>query len=183
MDDAAFIVWLRNLDHARGRIGDSATDVAGQEAWLKDYFVREGDYYFIVETLGKIAVGAYGIYNVTGDGGESGRWVIHPEVPAALPNSILACDLAFGVLGLKELRASTVATNRSVLSLNRKLGYHQTHVELAGRFIGGKPVDLVHFILTAADWFKVRERMLPLAQLAETQIRAWEQKHRLAPQV
>ena len=52
IEDAAFIVWLRNLDYVKGNVGDSAVDVVGQEAWLKAYFEREGDYYFIVETLG-----------------------------------------------------------------------------------------------------------------------------------
>src|SRR5690242_17249859 len=61
MEDAAFIVWLRNLEHARGRVGDSATDTAAQQAWLREYFRREGDYYFIIETNRGIAVGAYGI--------------------------------------------------------------------------------------------------------------------------
>ena len=56
MDDAAFIVWLRNLDHARGRLGDSAITEASQQAWLKSYFDRAGDYYFIIETLDGISV-------------------------------------------------------------------------------------------------------------------------------
>src|SRR5438445_12180367 len=90
MEDAACIVWLRNLDHAKGRVGDSATDVAGQRAWLETYFKREGDYYFIIETAGAIAAGAYGIYNVTGTSAESGRWVIRPDAPAAVPSAILA---------------------------------------------------------------------------------------------
>lgn len=50
LEDAAFIVWLRNLDHAVGRVGDSATDAAGQQKWLEAYFAREGDYYFIADT-------------------------------------------------------------------------------------------------------------------------------------
>ena len=50
IDDAAFIVWLRNLDHVKGSVGDSAANTADQETWLKNYFEREGDYYFIVET-------------------------------------------------------------------------------------------------------------------------------------
>ena len=52
LEDAAFIVWLRNLEHAKGRIGDSATDVASQKAWLQKYFDRPNDYYFLIETLG-----------------------------------------------------------------------------------------------------------------------------------
>jgi len=50
-EDAEFIVWLRNLEHVKGRVGDSATDAASQRAWLEAYFKRPGDYYFIVETM------------------------------------------------------------------------------------------------------------------------------------
>ena len=56
MEDAAFIVWLRNSEHAKGNIGDSAVDVASQKAWLSAYFMREGDYYFIIETSGAMPV-------------------------------------------------------------------------------------------------------------------------------
>src|SRR3981189_2843718 len=84
-NDAEFIVWLRTLDHARGRVGDSATDPVSQRAWLAEYFKRPGDYYFIIETSGGIAVGAYGIYNVTGKSAESGRWVLRPDGPAGIP--------------------------------------------------------------------------------------------------
>ena len=183
MDDAAFIVWLRNLDHARGRVGDSAVDEAGQQAWLKTYFNREGDYYFIIETAGGIAVGAYGIYNLTGASAESGRWIIRPEVPAAIPSAMLAFDLAFNTLHLTEIRVTTVSTNHHVLSLNKRFGLKQVEVERAATNIGGKPVDLVHFLLPAGDWPKPRDLLLPMARLAEKQVREWEQaeqgsKHR-----
>ncbi len=176
MDDAAFIVWLRHLDHAKGKLGDSAVDVAGQEAWLKAYFYREGDYYFIAETLGGIPAGTHGIYDKSGTSAESGRFIMRPEVPAALPTSIISFDLAFGPLGLKELRATSVASNRSLHSYVRKLGFRQTRVETAGRTIGGNPVDMLHFILTPEDWGKCRERVLPLARLAEAQVHDWEQQ-------
>jgi RimJ/RimL family protein N-acetyltransferase len=174
MEDAAFIVWLRNLEHVKGRVGDSAADTAAQEAWLKTYFKREGDYYFIVETAGGIAVGAYGIYDADADSAESGRWIIQPEVPAAIPSAVLAFDLAFGVLRLKEVRVTTVSTNQGVLSLNRRFGFSQVGVDRGGQVIGGKPVDLVRFLLKAGEWPKPRERLLPLARLAEAQVRDWE---------
>jgi RimJ/RimL family protein N-acetyltransferase len=174
MEDAAFIVWLRNLEHVKGRVGDSATDPAAQEAWLKAYFKRDDDYYFIVETAGGIAVGAYGIYNADAHSAESGRWIIQPEVPAAIPSALLAFDVAFGVLKLKELRVTTVSTNQPVLSLNRRFGFSEAGVDRGGAVIGGKPVDLVRFLLKAEEWPKPRERMLPLARLAEAQVRDWE---------
>src|SRR5262245_32911002 len=107
LEDAAFIVWLRNLDHARGRVGDSAKDEAAQRVWLSTYFQRPGDYYFIIETLGGVPVGAYGIYDVQAESAESGRWVIRPDVPAPIPSAMVAFDIAFGLLRLKELRVRT----------------------------------------------------------------------------
>ncbi len=174
MEDAAFIVWLRNLDHVRGRVGDSATDAAAQEAWLNAYFQRDGDYYFIIETAGGLAVGAYGIYNADAVSAESGRWIIRPDVPAAIPSALLAFDLAFGGLRLKEVRVTTISTNHGVLSLNRKFGFREVGIERGGAVIGGKPVDLIRFLMTAEEWAKPRERMLPLARLAEGQVRDWE---------
>jgi RimJ/RimL family protein N-acetyltransferase len=175
MDDAAFIVWLRNLDHVKGRLGDSAADVPGQEAWLASYFKRDGDYYFIVETLAAIPVGTYGIYDVQGTTAESGRWIIRLGVPAAAASGVLLFDVAFGKLGLSELRGTTVATNHPVLSLNRKFGFRQVRIESGGRIIGGKAVDMVHFNMTAEGWSKARDNVIPLARVAEAQIREWEQ--------
>ena len=180
-EDAAFIVWLRNLDHAKGRVGDSAMNVGAQEDWLRVYFDREGDYYFIIETLGQIAVGAYGVYDVRGTSAESGRWITRPDVPAAVPSAIQAFDIAFGRLGLLELRVKTVSTNRPVLSLNRKFGFRQTRVEPAAQVIGGQAVDLVHFVLQGRDWPQIRAGLLPLARLAEEQIQEWEHAHPQRP--
>ena len=174
MEDAPFIVWLRQLDHALGRVGNSATDTAGQEAWLRAYFERQGDYYFILETTDSLLLGAYGIYDLKGTSAESGRWVIRPGVPAAIPNAILAFELAFGPLHLTELRASTVSTNTPVLSLNRKFGFRQTGVSPAAQTIGGKSVDLIHFVLERDPWPGIREKLLPLGRLAGKQVETWE---------
>jgi len=181
MDDAPFIVWLRNLDHVKGRVGDSATDTAGQQAWLRAYFERPGDYYFIVQTTGGLAVGAYGIYDVKDASAESGRWIIRPDVPAAIPSAVLAFDIAFNTLRLTEVRVTTVSTNRSVLSLNRKFGFRQTGITPAAQVIAGKAVDLVHFLLDAKDWPNIREGVVPLARLAEKQVREWEQAQARQP--
>jgi RimJ/RimL family protein N-acetyltransferase len=176
MDDAAFIVWLRNQDYVKGRVGDSASDVAAQEAWLNAYFQRAGDYYFLVETLGGIPLGTHGLYDISTTTAESGRYIIRPEVPAAVPSSILAYDLAFERLNIRELLAKCVSTNHTVHSLNRKFGFKEVGTVRSAQTINGKPVDLVQFLLTAKDWPGARKRLLPLAQYAETRVREWEKR-------
>ena len=175
IEDAAFIVWLRNLDYVKGNVGDSAMDVAGQEAWLREYSEREGDYYFIVESVGRmIPLGTHGIYNVNGTSAENGRHIMRAEVMAGLPSGILTADFAFGSMGLRELRAKMVATNMKVQSLHRKSGFKHVGIIPAGQMISGKPVDMVEFRITAEDWFKVRDGQLPLATLAGDQVMEWE---------
>jgi len=182
MADAAFIVWLRNLGHAVGRVGDSATEIGGQQKWLEAYFAREGDYYFIAETPDGIPVGTYGIYDVVGRTAESGRWIMRPGVTAALPSGFALYEIAFRQLQLSELVGTTVATNLPVLSLNRKFGWRQTHVEPAAQIIAGQAVDLIHFVLTPSAWDEAQTRLLPLARLAETHILAWEKSQRQNPE-
>ena len=174
LDDAAFIVWLRNLDHVKGKVGDSSTDVASQKTWLKKYFEREGDYYFIAETPGGIPLGTHGIYDVRGTSAEQGRQIMRPDVMAGVPTAVLATDLAFRILKLSELRGTSVSTNFSVHSLLRKSGFKQLGVMRAAQIIGGKPVDLIQFLLKAEDWFNVRDRLVPLADVAGNQVREWQ---------
>jgi RimJ/RimL family protein N-acetyltransferase len=174
MDDAACIVWLRHLKHAKGKLGDSVADVACQEAWLNVYFHREGDYYFILETPAGIPVGTDGIYDQSGSSAESGRLIIRPEVPAVAATAIMSYDLAFGPMGLTELRATCVSNNLALQSLVRKFGFRRTKVEIGGRIIGGCPVDIPHFILTKKDWFECRERVLRVAKREENRVLAWE---------
>jgi RimJ/RimL family protein N-acetyltransferase len=173
MEDAAFIVWLRNLDHVKGKIGDSAVDVASQEAWLQVYFDREGDYYFIAETLAGIPLGTHGIYDIKGNSAEKGRQVVRPEVVAGVPTAILATDVAFGILGLTELRSTTSVANVTVRSLHRKSGYKQVGIRRNALTIAGRPVDLVDYLITPEDWFRVRDSLLPLAHLAGAQALEW----------
>jgi RimJ/RimL family protein N-acetyltransferase len=176
LEDAAFIVWLRNLDHVKGKLGDSATEVAHQEAWLKTYFEREGDCYFIAETLGGLPVGTHGLYEPRNGSAEAGRLIMRPEVPAAVPTSLITFDLAFGEMGLNELRGTSVSTNVKVHSYVAKFGFRTVSVEKAAKVVAGQPVDIVHFAMTAAEWQAGRPGVLPIAKYAEAQIRAWDKK-------
>ena len=182
MGGAAFILWLRNPDHVRGKVGDSAADVTSQEEWLKKYFEREGDYYFIVETLGGIPLGTHGIYDVKGGKAEIGRHIIRPEVFAGVPSAILTTELGFGRLGLSELRSTVVSSNVKVISFHRRCGAKQVGILRSAQTIGGRSVDLVEFVMTSGKWFKVRSGLFPLAQLAGDLVRDWERSQEIKVQ-
>jgi RimJ/RimL family protein N-acetyltransferase len=177
LDDAAFIVWLRNQHHARGNIGDSALDVSSQEQWLDEYFRRPGDYYFVVESLSGSRVGTLGIYHADQTSAEAGRWIIIPTVPAAVPSAVLAGVVVFDILKLTLFYSKVVSTNQRTIALDTKLGMHQTHVERAGLMIAGKPTDLIHLVSEADEWPANRQRLLPFCAVAERRMRAWDQSH------
>jgi RimJ/RimL family protein N-acetyltransferase len=174
MDDAPFIVWIRNLEHVKGKIGDSAADIASQQQWLETYFTREGDLYFIVETMRGIPVGTHSLYNIAKGSAELGRWIIRPGVQAAVPSHMVAFSIAFDQLGLKVLRNVTVSSNTPVQSISRRFGFEQVNVEKAGRVIGGKSVDMVHFILTIEKWAQTRPHLVPMAQVAGDLVKQWD---------
>jgi RimJ/RimL family protein N-acetyltransferase len=175
LEDAPFIVWLRNLARVKGWVGDSAADVAAQKIWLSSYLGRENDYYFIIETSRAIPLGTHAIYNLDVTRAEIGRLVTRPGVSSALPASLLLLDLFFGQMGVTELRAATLASNHAVHSLLRGFEFRERNVEHAGRIIGGRAVDMMHFVQTAEDWRRVRKRLIPRAEWAELRIRKWEQ--------
>jgi RimJ/RimL family protein N-acetyltransferase len=175
LEDANFIVWLRHLKHAEGKIGDSAADVAGQRAWLEDYFLREGDYYFIIETTNSVPLGTVGVYDISGGSGECGRYITRPGVFAAVPAIVLTGDLAFGPMGLKELRATAVTSNRTIRKLMPKMGFHQVAIKPGDRSIGGRAVDMVHMLATPEEWAKRRERIAVLSARAARQIGRWQE--------
>jgi len=140
---------------------------------MKTYFDRADDFYFITETLSGFPLGTHGLYKVAGFF-EAGRLIIRPDVPAAVSTSLITFDLAFGEMGLKELRGTSVSSNEKVHSYVKKFGFRQTRVEPGARVIAGQPVDIVHFTMTAEEWTKSRAGVLPIARYAEKQILTWE---------
>jgi RimJ/RimL family protein N-acetyltransferase len=177
MDDAEFIVLLRNSSHARGNIGDSPSEAMEQERWLARYFDREDDYYFIVETMGEIRVGTVSLYNIENVCAEIGRWVLLPELRGGMPSLILAIDLAFGQMRLRVLKSAIVDGNHRSESVFRWVGFEYVATEQGGRVIGGKPVDLQHYRLHADRWLEVREGLMAQAKQREIWIREWAQRN------
>ena len=45
LDDAEFIVTLRNQAHVKGCVNDTPLDVEKQRQWICEYLKRENEYY------------------------------------------------------------------------------------------------------------------------------------------
>ncbi len=177
LEDASFIVWLRNLDSVLGWVGDSAADVASQEIWLNRYFDREGDYYFIIETSSGIPLGTHSVYNRRGNRAEIGRVVTRPGVSASYPAAVLLIDLSYGQMGITELEAICPAGNYGVLTTYRRYGFNQVDAGPDTRIIGGTPVEMLHFVQRSEDWPRIREIGMPAVLRAESTIRKWEKEY------
>jgi hypothetical protein len=174
LEDAPFIVWLRNLQHVKGRLGDSAEDVSNQTHWLNRYFEKEGDYYFLVETLHGVPVGTHSIYNFSGSRAEIGRFAMRPGVAAAIHSSFLLLDLFYGPMALTELHATSVSTSTQVHSFICRFGFKRVKLEPGGRVIGGDSIDMVHFVQSARDWLFAREKLGSALNRSTSAIRTWE---------
>jgi RimJ/RimL family protein N-acetyltransferase len=168
LEDAAFIVRLRNSPHALGKIGDTAQDVSAQEGWLKKYFQRENDYYFIVEKMrdGR-AVGACSLYDIQGGVAEWGRWVIEPRVPAASISMWLSFHAAFDLLGLQTLRFLVVEDNARMLSILKRIGAAWIGISPAPRVIGARSVRLAELRVGKAEWPRISEQLDAKASMDE----------------
>lgn len=164
-DDSEFIVKLRNMPHAIGKIGDSPTTVEMQNKWLEGYLNRDNDYYFIIESLSSKKLGTIGVYDIdrTSEEAEYGRLVIIPGSMAALPSCILLTDFCFNNLQLQLLKACVVATNKLVITFDQKLGYKIAGESTRTRQISGRSVTMVNIELKKGIWMTKRTQLISLA--------------------
>lgn len=124
LSDASFIVETRLEDKERNRfIHAISSDVSMQEEWLKKYFERDGDYYFVIENrLTGEREGLIGFYDVKDSKAEWGRWVLKKDSLAAVESVYLLYRAAFEKVGLEELYCRTLEINEAVVSFHTSIG-------------------------------------------------------------
>ncbi len=168
IDDASLIVELRNSPHAVKYIGDSAKSVSDQKKWLRDYFERPDDYTFMIEVAQACRpVGMLGVYDINGDTGEWGRWVVNPGVMAGPASAWLAIHICLEVLGLDKVRCLIVESNKQVLSFHRRAGYVDRGFHPVHRIIGGQLVRMVELVTSRAQWPGVSRTLEQFAVAAQ----------------
>lgn len=166
MNDAEFIYQIRRHPELSQYIGEIDSQFPVHLSWLEEYFQRDGDYYFCIEELSGKPVGTIAIYDIENNGGNWGRWIISPSVPAAPASVWLIFHVAFDLLGLSKVYSNTVIDNASVVSFHDNCGFERTGVEQAGLTIKGISYDLIIHTATRMNWPSIQQKLERPAELA-----------------
>lgn len=161
VEDAEFIVGLRNQAHARNCINDTGTDVEKQRQWIRDYLKRDNEYYWIIETPDGEPFGTVSLYHYDAEKNqiESGRWV---ELKGErykyniFKSSMQLNDFAFDELKVDRIVFDVVATNRRVIRFHQSYGAETSRVEKGAVVLCGMPHDVVWMQIPREKWPEIR---------------------------
>ena len=126
IDDAEFIVNLRNQPFAKGTIHATDPSIPKQADWISRYLRRAGDYYWVIETPDNgERVGTVGFYDITesGDEGMPGRLVVMPQTKFNIFAPLyLIYDYFFSNTPLCRIIMDVVKSNKKVVRFHRLYG-------------------------------------------------------------
>tara|TARA_B110000503_G_C7128193_1_gene405641 strand:- start:1170 stop:1712 length:543 start_codon:yes stop_codon:yes gene_type:complete len=122
LDDASFIVELRNTPNNALFINETSTDVLQQIDWMNNEFKDTTSFYFIILNIKEKPIGTISLYNVCNSSGEFGRWVCNGSSLESLESALLIHQYAFMVLGLHKVYSRTLESNSKVVSFHRNFG-------------------------------------------------------------
>ena len=161
LEDAPFVVALRTDPLLNRFIHEISPRIEDQIAWLERYFLRLGDYYFIVEDADSAEPqGTVGLYNASAElsCAEWGRWILKRGSLAALESVWLICEAAFSTLHFATLYSRTLADNRKVVSFHDSFGACRVAVLEKHFIVRGEPKSAIEHRITAAEWPILRAR-------------------------
>lgn len=159
LPDAAFIVKLRRLPHTKGKIGDTSSSLEAQENWLRGYFERDNDYYFIVEDANGNRVGTHAVYDIEGNTGTIGRWVFEPGTNLAVHAHLMLLQYCFETLMLERLVFTVVDSNRKVIRFHHNFGAVETGMDEETIEIDGVERRQLKMEYRKCDWTATRKKL------------------------
>lgn len=164
LEDAEFIVKLRNLPHAKKMVHGTSTSIEQQRDWIKKYLERENDYYWIIEDRDGKPIGTTSLYNYKADINEieSGRWIQIPDTNGvtSLSAHVLFRDFAYNVLKVSRIICDTAVINKQVIRYHQFLGEKVFKRVLDDEVIDGKRMELIWFEETSESWSENKRRLL-----------------------
>lgn len=167
-EDAPLVLELRSDPVLNRYLHTTSPSLDDQLAWLKRYYTRPGDYYFVVERRATgAAEGLVSIYDIDSNAacGEWGRWILKPTSLAAVESAWLIYRCAFEQLKLERVFCRTMADNIKVVSFHDSCGITARRL-LAGHFdLGDRRVDAVEHQTDRASWEHIAPQLEKLAQM------------------
>lgn len=166
--DAPFVLKLRTNPQLNQYLHTTSHDIENQLAWLRTYYTRPGDYYFVIERLDSAAPeGVVAIYDIdtATNTGEWGRWILNPGSLAAIESAGLIYKCAFERLMMHEIFCRTVENNQPVVSFHDSCGITSRRILPEHFDLNGKLYNAVEHRLDAAGWNAIRPRLEKLAQM------------------
>lgn len=164
--DAQLVLDLRSDPSLTKFLPPLIPDLAKQLAWLKTYYERSGDYYFVIERndTGR-AEGVISLYDVANGRGEWGRWILRSDSLAAVESAWLIYGFGFDALGLDEIYCRTVKANEPVVSFHDSCGIPRKAV-LKNHFdFAGNPMDAIEHAIDATLWKEIGSNLERLAKM------------------
>lgn len=122
LDDAEFSYQIRLRPEVCNVVGQPASTIEEQKAFIKKQMQTKGDYYFVVCNKKGERIGLIGVYNIVNDMGELGREVNIGTTFESMEAEVLLQDFCSDVLHLKKTCAVVYKENKKVISMNKKLG-------------------------------------------------------------
>jgi len=159
LEDAALIVALRGDPELTRFLHPVVLTVEAQEHYLREYFEREHDYYFVIERVSNSTPeGLISLYDVDlkENIGEFGRWIVKKDSFAALESAYLLYSVGFELLNLYAVCCHTIAENKQVLSFHQSCGAY-IHGKLNDFFsLEGKRYDAIDQRITRQMWITIK---------------------------
>lgn len=122
LDDASFIVSLRNKERNALHINKTSSSITKQIEWMKDELKDKSSYYFIILNKKETPIGTISLYNIKNSFSEFGRWICEGSSLESLESALIIHEFAFNKLLMKKVYTRTLADNYKVVNFHRKFG-------------------------------------------------------------
>jgi len=123
IDDAEFIISLRQNKNKSRYISKTDSSVESQKKWIESYLLGEGQAYFIMEDKNNKKIGTIRAYDQQGDSFCWGSWITSPSAPdhASIESALILYSFMME-LGFKNSHFSVRKENTSVRKFHERFG-------------------------------------------------------------
>ena len=123
-EDAAFILALRTQARKSRFLSAVSGSMTDQQAWLRRYQARDGEAYFVIESLAGAALGTVRLYDARGSSFCWGSWILDDSAPptAAIESALMVYAYAVDTLGFRAAHFQVQRGNERVRRFHERFG-------------------------------------------------------------